>query len=84
VPAVADLAVDLVVWALDAVEVVQLAATLDARKTLLVVQTALCVHLFSLKDLKKEFKFANIFYATEITARLAYCLHESKSIIRRE
>ncbi len=52
VPDVADPAVDVVVGALDAVEVVQLAAALDAREALLVIQAALRVHLLSLEYLE--------------------------------
>ena len=51
-PEVTDLAVDVVVRTLDAVEVVELAATLDAGKTLLVVEATLGVHLLGLEYLK--------------------------------
>ena len=49
---VADLAVDVVVGALDAVEVVELRLALAAREALLVVQPALRVHLLSLEHLR--------------------------------
>ena len=50
---VADLAVDVVVGALDAVEVVELRLALAAREALLVVQTALRVHLLRLEHLRE-------------------------------
>ena len=51
---VADLAVDVVVGPLDAVEVVELRLALAAREALLVVQTALRVHLLRLEHLKQD------------------------------